>query len=179
MRTLTRPAAIRSLVVISALLLAACRYGGSGSAAPSSASSPAAGALTLTVAHTGAGDALAGAGGMTLYILANDTDGTSTCTGGCATAWPPLLGEGAEVTAGNGVTGSFGTTTRDDGSLQVTHNSQPLYYYSGDSAAGDSTGDGFGGVWFIAPPGEGAAPSQAAASQGQAASPTPYVRPGY
>jgi len=179
MRIFTRPMAIGSLVAISALLLAACRSAGGGSAEPSSPSSPAAGALMLTVAQTDAGDALAGAGGMTLYTFANDTDGTSTCTGGCATTWPPLLGDGADVTAGDGVAGSFGTTTRDDGSQQVTHNGQPLYYYSGDSAPGDSTGDGFGGVWSIAPPTEGAAPSQAAASEGQAASPTPYVRPDY
>jgi len=173
MRNLPRRVAIGSLVAISALLLAACRSGGSGSSAPSSAT----GALAVSVAHTDAGDALSGAGGMTLYVFANDTDGTSTCTGDCATKWPPLLGDGAQVTAGDGVAGSFGTTTRGDGSQQVTHDGQPLYYYSGDSAAGDSNGDGFGGVWSIAPPGDGAAESQPAESQGDAPSATPYVIP--
>jgi predicted lipoprotein with Yx(FWY)xxD motif len=29
--------------------------------------------------------------GMTLYVFANDTADTSTCTGSCATLWPPYL----------------------------------------------------------------------------------------
>jgi predicted lipoprotein with Yx(FWY)xxD motif len=174
MRILTRTTAIGSIVAVSLLLLAACQYGGSGSTAPSSGDVE---PLTINVTDTDAGRALTGDGGMTLYILNNDTDGTSTCTGGCATTWRPLLGEGSQVTAGSGVAGSFGTTTRDDGTRQVTHDGQPLYYYAGDSAAGDSTGEGVGGVWHIAPPGEGAAASQPAASQGEAPSATPYRAP--
>jgi len=184
MRTLIRHAAVGSLVAIGALLLTACRYGGSGSTAPSTAASAAggAGALTVTVTNTSAGDALSGADGMTLYILTNDTDGTSTCTAGCATTWPPLLGDGSQVTIGDGdIVGTFGTSTRDDGALQVTYDGQPLYYYSGDSAAGDSNGDGASGVWFITSPGDGASASEPAASQDSQASPspTPYDRPGY
>lgn len=135
-----------------ALLLAACAQAGAGSPSPSAAAG-----IELAVSNTSAGDALAGVGGMTLYVFTNDTDGTSTCTGGCADAWPPLLGDGSDVVAGDGVSGTFGTTTRDDGSKQVTHNGQPLYYYATDQAAGDATGEGVGGVWFIAPVGEAAA----------------------
>jgi len=187
MRTLTRPAAIGSLVAISALLLVACQPGYGVSSEPSAASSsePSAASssepsaapssatgLTLTVVQTVAGDALAGPDGMTLYIFANDTDGTSTCTGDCATNWPPLLGDGAQVTAGDGVSGSFGTTTRDDGSQQVTLDGQPLYYFAGDSAPGDSNGDGVLGLWSIAPAGDGAA-----GSQSESPSATPYELP--
>jgi len=137
---------LASIMAAGALLLAACtQQAGGGSAAPSS------GGIDVSVTHTSAGDALAGAGGMTLYVFKNDTDGTSTCTGDCAGTWPPFLGDGSQVNAGDGVSGTFGTTTRDDGSKQVTHGSQPLYYYSGDQAAGDSKGDGIGGVWSIAP----------------------------
>lgn len=157
-----------------ALVLAACApETGAGSAGPSTG-----GGIEITVSHTSAGDALAGAGGMTLYILTADTDGTSTCSGGCADNWPPLLGDGSEVTAGEGVSGTFGTTTRDDGSSQVTHNGQPLYYYAADEAAGDANGEGVGGVWFIAPVSEASA-SQAAGSgearsENQAPSTSPY-----
>ena len=35
--------------------------------------------------------------GMTLYIFTKDTPNTSTCYGGCATAWPPLLTTGAPI----------------------------------------------------------------------------------
>ena len=83
---------------------------------------------------------------MTLYILTADTGGTSTCTtGGCATTWPALKGDGSQVQAGSGVSGTFSTTTWADGTKQVTHNEQPLYYFSGDSAPGDSNGEGANG----------------------------------
>jgi predicted lipoprotein with Yx(FWY)xxD motif len=149
---------LASTLAAAALLLAACAQAGSGSGSPS------AGGIEITVSQTSAGDALAGADGMTLYVFANDTDDTSNCNGECGATWPPLIGDGSDVVAGSGVSGTFGTTTRDDGSLQVTHNGQPLYYYSGDEAAGDATGDGIGGVWSIAPVGEATA-SQPAASQ--------------
>jgi predicted lipoprotein with Yx(FWY)xxD motif len=108
----------------------------------------------ITVADTEAGSALAGDDGMTLYTFDNDTTpGTSACTGDCATNWPAFtVDEGEQATAGDGVTGEIGTITRDDGSTQVTYNDKPLYYFSGDSAAGDSNGDGVGGVWHIAAP---------------------------
>ena len=141
-----------------AVLLAACSQAGSGSGSPS------AGGIEITVSQTSAGDALAGADGMTLYVFANDTADTSTCTGSCAETWPPLMGDGSDVVAGSGVSGTFGTTTRDDGTTQVTHNGQPLYYFADDAAAGDAKGDGVGGVWSIAPVGEASA-SQPAASQ--------------
>ena len=141
-----RPQAALSLVAGAALFLAACTGAGSGSPPASSG-----GALNVTVSHTAAGDALAGANGMTLYILTND-HGSSTCTSGsCASTWPALKGEGSSVTAGSGVSGTWGTTTWDDGTKQVTHNGQPVYYYSGDTAAGDSNGQGTNNVWFIAP----------------------------
>jgi predicted lipoprotein with Yx(FWY)xxD motif len=117
------------------------------------ASSTAAEAYVLTVAQTDAGSSLAGEGGLTLYTKADDTPTTSTCSGGCATTWPPFTVEaGEEVTPGEGVTGTIGTITRDDGSLQVTYNGHPLYYYQGDAQPGDATGQGLGGVWFIADP---------------------------
>jgi len=166
---------VRFLVAAGAAMmfvLAACSYGtgspGAGSPSPSSAGG---GAVTLAVSHTSAGDALAGANGMTLYVDTKEQNGTIACTGGCAQAWPPLIGT---ATAGSGVSGSIGTITRPDGSVQVTYNGAPLYYYATDAAAGDATGQGVGGIWFIA------SPSGAAASSAPAAgSSTPYVIPGY
>ena len=104
----------------------------------------------------------------------------STCTSGqCAATWPALKGDGSTVTAGTGVTGTFGTTTWADGTKQVTHNGQPLYYYSGDSAAGDANGEGSGGVWFIAP--VGSSPHGASSSQapGASAGGSPTARPSF
>jgi len=90
--------------------------------------------------------------GMTLYLFTKDTPGTSTCYDKCATAWPPLLTNGTPV-AGTGVDASkFGTTTRTDGTMQVTYNSWPLYYFAKDQQPGDTTGDGVGSVWYLITP---------------------------
>jgi predicted lipoprotein with Yx(FWY)xxD motif len=98
--------------------------------------------------------------GMSLYIFMNDTQdsGTSTCTDTCADVWPPLTVDGDPV-AGEGVDETLlGTITRDDGSLQVTYNGWPLYLYTGDSAPGDTNGQGVTdefGLWYlIGPDGE-------------------------
>ena len=147
--TSVRPPSIFSFAAAGALFLAACTNAGAGSPGAS-----AGGGVDVTVSHTAAGDALAGAGGMTLYILTDDVGGTSTCTSGqCAATWPALKGEASQVTAGSGISGTWGTTTWADGTKQVTHNGQPLYYYSGDTAAGDSNGQGANNTWFIAPVG--------------------------
>jgi predicted lipoprotein with Yx(FWY)xxD motif len=90
--------------------------------------------------------------GMTLYLNTRDTPGTSNCSGGCANAWPPLLTTGAP-TARTGVTASLlGTTTRVDGTTQVTYSGWPLYYYANDKAAGDTTDEGVGTVWYVITP---------------------------
>ena len=98
------------------------------------------------------GSFLVDSNGMTLYAYANDTANTSTCTAVCSTNWPPLLTLGAP-TAGTGVTASLlGTTTRADGTVQVTYNSLPLYYFSGDKAPGDTNGEGVKNLWAVVSP---------------------------
>ena len=87
--------------------------------------------------------------GMTLYLFTKDTPNTTVCYDKCATAWPPLLTTGAPV-AGDGVDASkFGTTTRTDGTVQVTYNGWPLYYYAKDKAPGDVVGQNVGEVWYV------------------------------
>ena len=90
--------------------------------------------------------------GMTLYVFSNDTANKSTCSATCATNWPPLLTNGSP-TAGTGVTSSLlGTTTRADGSMQVTYSGWPLYYFAGDKAAGDTKGEGVKNLWSVMNP---------------------------
>ena len=87
--------------------------------------------------------------GMTLYLFTKDTPNTTVCYDKCATAWPPLLTTGAPV-GGDGVDASkLGTTTRTDGTVQVTYNGWPLYYYDKDKAPGDVVGQDVGDVWFV------------------------------
>jgi predicted lipoprotein with Yx(FWY)xxD motif len=75
----------------------------------------------------------------------------STCSGACAAAWPPLLSTGTP-TAGNGAKASLlGTTKRSGGKEQVTYNQHPLYLFAGDTAPGQTNGQGstgFGALWY-------------------------------
>lgn len=99
------------------------------------------------------GTYLVAANGMTLYTFANDKPGISNCIGVCATNWPPYsVTATTPLTAASGITGTLDTITRADGSMQLTYNSIPLYFWHLDSKPGDTTGNGFGGVWFVAKP---------------------------
>ena len=138
-----------------AAVVAACSSSGASSApasqAPASAAagspaaSAAAGGLTVDAKPVGSvGTVLvAGSNGMTLYIFTKDVkdSGKSNCTSGCIDTWPALtVAAGATPTGGTGVTGKLGTITRDDGTLQVTYNGLPLYYFKNDKAPGDANG---------------------------------------
>jgi predicted lipoprotein with Yx(FWY)xxD motif len=114
--------------------------------------SPAADA-ELTVADSSLGDIIVDGEGMTVYIFDKDTadSGKSVCSGDCLAAWPPVVTTSESPTV-DGVTGEISTITRDDGSLQVAINGLPLYLYAPDEAAGDVTGQGVGGVWWVVGP---------------------------
>ncbi len=107
---------------------------------------PAAGGPVITTATVGSQGTLvvASANKMTVYTFAKDVanSGTSACTGGCLTKWPALTVPAGSTPAGDsGITGTLGTITRaDDGTSQVTYNGLPLYFFSGDKAAGDANG---------------------------------------
>lgn len=104
---------------------------------------------TVNVGHSESlGYFLVNANGMTLYTFSADTDGESTCYDSCATNWPPLLVDG-DVTTQPGIGGEFGTTERTDGTMQVTHNGMPLYFFVGDVETGMANGQDIGDVWFV------------------------------
>ena len=106
-------------------------------------------AQTLLLTDSSHGLILSNDAGMTLYIFTNDSDGENTCYDACASTWPPLLVE-ALLELPEGVSGELGLTTRKDGSLQLTLRGMPLYYFAGDSQAGDTNGQGLGNAWFVA-----------------------------
>ncbi|MCL4339331.1 hypothetical protein M1271_06600 [Patescibacteria group bacterium] len=85
--------------------------------------------------------------GVTLYVFTNDKPGISNCTGGCLTKWPPFL----QTDQNEKLETNLGVIKRvDDGKMQYTWKGMPLYYYVGDKNPGDTTGDGAGGIWFVA-----------------------------
>jgi predicted lipoprotein with Yx(FWY)xxD motif len=100
---------------------------------------------TLVTLHkTSLGKVLATSSGRTLYLYTPDPKNHGTCTGSCASTWPPLKTKGAPR-AGMGVNKMLlGQTSTH----QVTYNHHPLYTYSADSAPGDTQGEGSSGVWF-------------------------------
>ena len=151
-----------------ALLVAACgsyttsAYGNSTSPSsngryPGVASSPSgtpAPSVVTTVAlrNSALGQILVDGNGRTLYLFEADKATTSSCYGDCASVWPPLIA-GGTLGGGAGVNQSLlGTTMRKDGSLEVTYNGHPLYYFVSDKQAGDTTGQAissFGAEWYV------------------------------
>jgi predicted lipoprotein with Yx(FWY)xxD motif len=95
--------------------------------------------------------------GFALYMFAPDAGRHVTCTGGCATAWPPLLVQaGQTVAAGPGVRpGLLGTAPDPGGGRVVTYHGWPLYTFLGDAAPGHAAGQGeddHGGYWYVMRP---------------------------
>jgi predicted lipoprotein with Yx(FWY)xxD motif len=128
----------------------------SGGAYGTSAATPATGGGTaVDLTTTKLGKFLVDSKGRTLYLFVADTGSTSTCNGACAGAWPPLT-TGQKPVAGSGVKASLlGTTKRSDGTLEVTYAGHPLYYYAGDTGAGQTTGQAlsqFGAPWYVVAP---------------------------
>jgi predicted lipoprotein with Yx(FWY)xxD motif len=111
-------------------------------------------AARLTVRSTEFGKALFGPSGKVVYVFGADRGSTSRCYGICAAAWPPLL-TSAAPRAGAGVEAKLlGTTKRKDGTLQVTYNGHPLYYYSADKVGKVMCqhANMHGGLWLIIKP---------------------------
>ena len=109
--------------------------------------------LLLTTADSDLGEIVVDGEGMTVYMFDNDTQGgdASTCEGQCAANWPAVTTDSDDPTV-DGVTGEIGTISGVDGETQVTLNGWPLYYFAGDSAAGDVNGQGVNGVWWVLTP---------------------------
>ena len=162
-----RPVALLAVAaVLAAGMLAGC---GGGSSTSTGSSSTATATTTSTPAPepppnaeegtvfvslgsaAGLGQVLVDSDGHTLYAFTGDGDGSPSCEGACAKAWPPLLVEGGEPEPSNGAGASrLGTVQRADGGRQVTYAGHPLYSFTGDKQPGQANGNGstaFGGTW--------------------------------
>jgi predicted lipoprotein with Yx(FWY)xxD motif len=120
------------------------------------ASLAAASTVTVRSARVGAlGIVLVTTSGRTLYHDSAENKGSVTCTGSCAKEWKPLLLPlGSKAVAGSGVIASLlGRVKRPGGTtVQITYHGMPLYLYSGDTKAGQATGQGSGGIWHAVAP---------------------------
>ena len=158
-----------SIVLLLAMLVAACGSStGSGGTTPTPAATtpapvattpapvattPAPTSTVMTATATVKGQSttiLTNAQGMTLYYFKPDTPTTSACTGGCATAWPPLVFSGSgSPTSATTLPGMLTAVTTANGN-QVEYNGHPLYTYAQDVAPGQITGQGLEGRWQVA-----------------------------
>jgi predicted lipoprotein with Yx(FWY)xxD motif len=166
-----RPLALGVAATASVALLAGC--GSSSSSSSTAASTPAStptestpAATTTAVAakpgvaietaHNKLGTILvAGPEKKTVYLFEADKGSSSTCNGDCASDWPPVTTEGAPAASGGALSADLGTTTRSDGTKQVTYKGHPLYFFEDDKAAGQTNGEGsnaFGAGWYVMKP---------------------------
>ena len=134
---------------------AASAPGSSASVAPAVAAATSAGSVapalgvSVDVKAGPLGKYLTDSAGKTLYIFTPDTSSASTCYGTCVANWPAFVTNGAPQ-AGAGATASMlGTSPRTDGTTQVTYNGHPLYMFKGVKSAGDTSGQGKAGTWFM------------------------------
>ena len=106
---------------------------------------------TVKLGDSQFGRILFGGNNQAIYLFDKEGGTTSECYGECAAAWPPVLTAGAPRAARGVRAGMLGTTERDDGSVQVTYDGQPLYYYAHEGPGEVTCHDveEFGGLWLV------------------------------
>ena len=157
------------VMILAALFVAACGSttstttgGGSVTAttaptitptATSGATSSSAMVKTVTATVKGKSETiLTDAEGKTLYYFTSDTATKAACTGTCVGVWPPLLSTGSGSPASSATLPGKLTVQTDANGNQVEYNGHLLYTYSGDTAAGQTNGEGLFGKWFVCTP---------------------------
>jgi predicted lipoprotein with Yx(FWY)xxD motif len=197
-RSQARPAlrrgAVRSATAIGAVALVGLVAAACGSSTPSASAGTTTTGVTPagTTATTGAPSTgpvvakavstakfdrpiLVSSTGMTLYRFSADTSTSSACTASCTAVWPPVtVPSGTNPTGGLGTSGTFGTISRSDGTLQVTYDGHPLYTFSGDTTAGETNGQNItsdGGTWTVVTVGTASATTKTTTA------PTPTTAP--
>ena len=140
-----------------ALVIAGCggSGGGSGGGYGAAGPSPAAAKPSVSTARSALGTILVDGKGRTLYLFEKDKGARSSCSGACASVWPPA----PAATVAHGAAGisaaRLGSIRRADGHSEATYAGHPLYFYAGDSKPGQTTGQGldqFGGGWYVLSP---------------------------
>jgi predicted lipoprotein with Yx(FWY)xxD motif len=111
---------------------------------------PAVGTTIMVIEHTNLGFVLAEANGQVVYTYAKDKKGGApTCTGSCATAWPPVTGV-PQAGPADHFPGTFAVVKGAGGVEQITYNGMPLYAFKGAKPY-TTAGNGAGGEWHVVP----------------------------
>jgi len=145
---------LSAVLPVTALVVAGCGSSNSSSGSTSASTTtpaPTSRSATVDLRTTSLGRVLVDSSGRTLYLFEKDKGPRSTCSGACASAWPPVTTTGAP-TAGMGVAAAQLKTTMGPEGKQVLYAGHPLYTYVGDSGPGQTTGEGlnqFGAEWYV------------------------------
>ena len=145
--TKSRAALLLALV----FLAAACGSSAAKTAAPTEPARSDTTAVS-SAANSEFGTILTDGTGMTLYFFDNDKPikPQSSCTGQCVKAWPIVPASNGSLVGPGVDAAKLGQIVRTDGQMQLTYNNWPLYTFSGDSAAGQTNGQGIMGIWHVA-----------------------------
>jgi predicted lipoprotein with Yx(FWY)xxD motif len=144
--------------VAAGLLAAACGSAAgttTGSAPASGGTSGGSATGTVIESHAGSGGTFLTVSGRAVYLFAADAMNKSTCSGACASAWPPVMAKGQLTASGGAKAADLGTINRPGGGKQVTYDGHALYYFAGDSGPGQTSGQGldnFGAKWWLVAP---------------------------
>jgi predicted lipoprotein with Yx(FWY)xxD motif len=134
-------------LVVSALVVG--NLAGCSSAATTGA--PVASQTGAKTASISLGKIIVKGSGLTAYFFDHDhaNSAKSACTGACSGIWTAITSSSKTPTI-SGATGTVGTIPDGSGKYQITVNGMPIYRYSIDAAAGDTKGQGTGGIWWVA-----------------------------
>src|SRR5262249_31671164 len=135
-----------------ALTAAACGSSGSSSTGTQAGASASGTAMVISTKAGSAGAVLTHGAGRTGDLWVKGGTGCAASSGACAALWPPVTTSGSPTASGSAKASDLGTLTRSDGTKQVTYDGHALYYYSGDSGAGQTNGQGtdsFGAKWWL------------------------------
>jgi predicted lipoprotein with Yx(FWY)xxD motif len=148
-----RTSLLITAVAAGTLALAGCASSAGSGTTPAGAQAPASSSAVLTTATTSLGTVVVDGKGRTVYQFDKDTIGaaTSACTGVCVGLWPQLTTTSSAPKT-SGVTGTVGTAPTTGGGRQLTLNGHRLYTFSGDSQAGQVTGEAFMNLWWVLDP---------------------------
>jgi predicted lipoprotein with Yx(FWY)xxD motif len=94
----------------------------------------------VTVRSTSLGSVLVDSRGRTLYAFDLDKGTKSLCTGVCAASWSPFLTTAKPLAAGGVSAAKVGLAKRANGKWQVMFSGHLLYFFAGDTAAGQVHG---------------------------------------
>ena len=109
---------------------------------------PPAGSTVLIVQRSAVGYVLAEANGQVVYTYGKDTKGGKpTCTGSCASIWPPATGAPVASSADT-LPGTLNTVSDANGAKQITYNGLPLYTFKGAKPLATKA-NGTAGEWHV------------------------------